>query len=157
MFLYALSHSKENDYNPKFLYDGYELLSQNAFNDEYTIMINAGYIGLDYSIVQNCIVGISGVCPKTNFLPCYFDWLPFDSAQIGKVYIQNGELLPVGHGCQLPYQLKPMFDGRGILSFQNKKFMSNEAVRVACSNSLVVSIYDEEIAAVWVRLFYDRI
>ena len=152
MFLYTLSGNANKNDNPSFLYDGHELLSENAPDSEYTIMINAGYIGLDYSIARNSIVGISGVCPQSLFHKCSFNRLPFGIAQPGSVYLSDSMRPQLGQGCQLPYNLKPMLDPNGFLLFQNKQLMHKTLTHIACSDSLILSMYDESIAAVWVKL-----
>lgn len=152
MFLYTLSHNVNKSNNPSFHYDGYELLSINALNSEYAIMINAGYIELDYSIAQKRIIGISGVCPQSLFHKCTFDWLPFDFAQPGSVYLSDRIRPQLGQGCRLPYNLKPMLDMNGFMLFQNKQLMHKTLMHIACSDSLILSIYDESIAAIWLKL-----
>ena len=157
MLLFAFSMGKV-EYNATFQYDGYELLCQDTFDDEYTIMINAGYISLNYSIAQNCIVGMSGVCPKSEFLRCSFDLLPFDLAQTGKVYLLDVESLTAGQGCQLPYRLRPMLDEKqGVLSFQYHRLANKALTHIACSNSFIISMNDGKIAAVWLKLLRDSI
>ena len=134
-----------------YTYDGYELSYFSEQQSDYTIMLNVGYVGINFSITENSLVGISGVCPQNCFSHCDLSDNPFGLAMPGIVSLKDVSNLTAGTGCQLPYDFRARLDiSRGILSFQITQKVQRPLMNIACAESLVVSLAGDRLASIWV-------